>query len=69
MSRNRRDGREDAPLNPALKADHEGEYDTERTAAPLETVSVADHQHSSWPVIWLVVAGLCVALTVYLLFG
>ena len=69
MNRNTGDRRNEAPLNPALKADHEGQYDMERTAAPLETVSVANNQHSSWPMIWLIVFVLCVALTVYLLFG
>jgi hypothetical protein len=57
----------DAPLNPALQRQIDASHGTEfRGTDPMETVSVQDPDEGrSWPIIWAVVAILCVVLAVY----
>lgn len=56
------------PLNPALKSRTETVYDTRTvTPAPIDTASASEGEGEGWPVIWLVITLLCVAVTVYLL--
>lgn len=58
---------EDAPLNPALKSRTDTAYDTETsTPPPLETTGAKEGQGEGWPIVWLVVTILCVAVTIYL---
>ena len=57
----------DAPLNPALKSRTETTYDTKSSAAPADTASVQREEGRAWPMIWLIVALICVAITIYLL--
>jgi hypothetical protein len=55
-----------APLNPALKSGRDTVFDTSRsTPAPIDTASAKEGRGEGWPVIWLVVAVACVALTIY----
>jgi hypothetical protein len=55
-----------APLNPALKSGRDTVFDTSRsTPAPIETASAKEGQGEGWPVIWLVVAVVCIGLTIY----
>ena len=59
---------EDAPLNPALKSTTETVYDTTSTTpTPFDTASSKENEGEGWPVIWLVVTVVCVALAVYFL--
>lgn len=59
---------EDAPLNPALKSRSETVYDTtHRTPAPLDTTQAQEGQGEGWPLIWLVVTVVCVALAIWFL--
>jgi len=53
-------------LNPALKKTHDSTHDVGTTPPPLETVSTKENQGEGWPVIWLIVAAICVAVTLYL---
>ena len=56
------------PLNPALKSGTDPLYDTESsTPAPIDTASAQENEGEGWPVIWLVVMVIGVALTVYFL--
>lgn len=62
------DPADDAPLNPALKSRTDTTYDTDTsTPPPLETTKAKEGQGEGWPLIWLVVTVLCVAITVYLI--
>ncbi|MDT9599894.1 hypothetical protein [Sphingosinicella rhizophila] len=66
MSDPSRDQPEQAPLNPALKSRTDTTYDTETsTPGPLETTGAREGQGEGWPVIWLVVTVICVALAIY----
>lgn len=57
---------EEAPLNPALKSRTETVYDTTRvTPPPVETASAKEGEGEGWPIVWLVVTIVCVALAVY----
>lgn len=68
MSEQSRDEPRDAPLNPALKSETETVYPTkESSRAPFETASAKENQGEGWPVIWLVVTAVCVALAIYFL--
>ncbi|MCL6684129.1 hypothetical protein [Sphingomonas alba] len=68
MSDDRRDEPADAPLNPALKSSTETVYPTkESTPAPIETASAKENEGEGWPVLWLAVTIVCVALAVYFL--
>jgi hypothetical protein len=67
MSDKKPDAVADAPLNPALKRANDTTFDTERTTpAPIDTASATGSEGKGWPIVWLVVAAFCVALTVYL---
>ncbi len=59
---------DDAPLNPALKSRTETVYDTKsRSPAPYDTTSAKEGEGEGWPVAWLVVTIVGVALAVYFL--
>jgi hypothetical protein len=58
----------DGPLNPALKSRTETVYDTQNvTPAPIDTASANEGEGEGWPVVWLVVTLVCVALAIYFL--
>ncbi|PWG01733.1 hypothetical protein [Sphingosinicella humi] len=59
---------EDAPLNPALKSTTERIYDTSSSPAPVDTTSAKENEGEGWPIVWLVVLAICVALTLYFIF-
>ncbi len=62
------DDPQDAPLNPALKSTTETVYDTRNPSpAPIDTTSASEGEGEGWPVIWLVVTVVGIAITVYLL--
>jgi hypothetical protein len=68
MSDESRDSATEGPLNPALKSSTETVYDTEHvTPTPYDTASAKEGEGEGWPVIWLVVTVVCVALAVYFL--
>lgn len=68
MNDRSRDEPQDAPLNPALKKETETVYDTRVSSdAPFDTASAKENQGEGWPVIWLVVTVVCVALAIYFL--
>lgn len=68
MSDQSRDEPRDAPLNPALKSETETVYETRSSSpAPIETASAKENEGEGWPVIWLVVTVVCVALAIYFL--
>ena len=55
-------------LNPALKQRRDLTHDTSRPSpAPADTASVQRQEGRAWPIIWVVVTVLSVAITVYLL--
>jgi hypothetical protein len=58
---------DDARLNPALRREIDATHGTEfHGTDPMQTVSVKDPDEGrSWPIIWAVVAILCVVLAVY----
>ncbi|MGZ8998520.1 MAG: hypothetical protein ACXW2T_06655 [Allosphingosinicella sp.] len=59
----------DVPLNPALKSRTETTYDTTSTTpTPFDTASAKEGQGEGWPIAWLVVTILGVALAVYFIF-
>ena len=58
---------QDAPLNPALKSRKETTHDTTPSAPPVDTASVQRQEGRAWPMIWLIVTLLCVAIAIYLL--
>lgn len=68
MTENKRDTATDEPLNPALKSTRETVYNTSSTPPPLGTTGAKENQGEGWPIIWLVVVLLCLAITVYLIF-
>ena len=69
MSDANRDTATDSPLNPALKSQVDRTYDTTGTSpAPIDTASAKEEEGEGWPVVWLVVTLVCVALTLYLIF-
>ena len=68
MSDPQRDQPTDAPLNPALKSRTETVYDTKSTTpTPFDTASAKEGEGEGWPVVWLVVTLLCVAIAIYLI--
>ncbi len=68
MSDNRSDESADGPLNPALKSRTETVYDTQNvTPAPIDTASAREGEGEGWPVVWLVVTLVCIALAIYFL--
>ena len=68
MTDQSRDEPRDAPLNPALKSERETVYPTkESSRAPIDTTSAKEREGEGWPVIWLVVTIVSVALAIYFL--
>jgi hypothetical protein len=68
MSDSPRDEPTDVPLNPALKSRSETTYDTNSsTPAPVDTASAKEGEGEAWPIVWLVVFILCVAVAIYYL--
>lgn len=66
MSDPQRDQPTDAPLNPALKSRTETVYDTKSTTpTPFDTASAKEGEGEGWPIVWLVVAVIGVALAIY----
>lgn len=58
----------DIPLNPALKSEKETVYETKVSSpAPIVTTSASADDGRGWPLIWLVVTILGVALAIYFL--
>jgi hypothetical protein len=59
----------DASLNPALQRQIDSSHGTDfRGTDPMKTVSVKNpNEGRSWPMIWAIVAIVCVALAVYYL--
>jgi hypothetical protein len=58
----------DTPLNPALKSRTETVYDTKSTTpAPIDTASATEGEGEGWPMIWLVITVICIAVTLYLI--
>jgi hypothetical protein len=57
----------EAPLNPALRREIDASHGTDfRGTDPMKTVSVQDPEEGrSWPMIWAIVAIICVAVAVY----
>jgi hypothetical protein len=69
MSDQDRDQPKEGPLNPALKSTTETVYDTEhRSPAPIETASASENEGEGWPIAWLVVTIVGIALAIYFLF-
>ena len=68
MNGQSRDDSQDGPLNPALKSETETVYPTtESSPAPIETTSAKENEGEGWPVIWLVVTLVGIALAIYFL--
>ena len=68
MNEQCRDEPRDTPLNPALKSGTETIYPTtESSPAPIDTTSATENEGEGWPVIWLVVTVVGIALAVYFL--
>ena len=66
MSGNQRNPDSDAPLNPALKSTTDTVYDTTSTTpTPFDTASAKEVQGEGWPIIWLIVTIICVALAIW----
>ena len=63
-----RDRPEEAPLNPALKSTSETVYDTSHPSPPpIETTSAHEGEGEGWPIVWLIVTVLGVALAIFLM--
>lgn len=63
-----RDQPQEAPLNPALKSRTETEYDTTRSSPPpIDTTSASENEGEGWPIAWLVVTVVGIALAIYFL--
>lgn len=57
-----------AALNPDIKKRHDEIYNTEHSAAPLETTHAHEgSQGEGWPWVWLIVMVVSVLLAIYLL--
>lgn len=68
MNEQSKDEQRDVPLNPALKSETETVYPTEDSSpAPIETTSASENEGEGWPVVWLVVTIVGVALAIYFL--
>jgi hypothetical protein len=57
----------DAAINPAIHREIDATHGTEfKGTDPMRTVSVQDPDEGrSWPIVWAVVAIVCVALAIY----
>ena len=68
MTDQSKDERRDIPLNPALKSETETVYPTkESSPAPFDTTSAKEREGEGWPIIWLVVTLVCIALAIFFL--
>ncbi len=68
MANPTQDDPQDAPLNPALKSTTETVYDTRNPSPPpIDTTSASEGEGEGWPVIWLVVTVVGIAIAAYLL--
>lgn len=68
MTERNKDTPQDVPLNPALKSETDTVYETEVSSpAPIDTASAKENEGEAWPIIWLGVTVICVALAVYFL--
>jgi hypothetical protein len=68
MSDPSRDRPEESPLNPALKTTTETVYDTKHPSPPpIDTASAHEGEGEGWPVVWLIVTVLGVALAIFLM--
>ena len=66
MNKRSNDDIRNVPLNPALKSQTETVYPTtESSPAPIDTTSATKTDGRGWPVVWLVVTVLGVALAIY----
>lgn len=54
-----------AGLNPALKAERDTSHDVRRSPGPLETTGAHEGQGGVWPIVWLVVTVVGIALAVW----
>lgn len=63
------DPEQDPELNPSLKRRRETAHDTTRsTPGPADSASVQHDEGRAWPMIWLIVTLLSVAIAIYLIF-
>ncbi|WP_294122322.1 hypothetical protein [Sphingomonas sp.] len=61
-----RDQPKEAPLNPALKTTTETVYDTKHPSPPpIDTASAHEGEGERWPIVWLIVTVLGVALAIF----
>ena len=68
MSDPTRDQPKEVPLNPALKSTTETVYDTTNPSPPpIDTASAKEGEGEGWPIAWLIVAVVGVALAIYFL--
>jgi hypothetical protein len=68
MNEQPKDDSQDVPLNPALKSETETIYPTEESSpAPIDTTSAKENEGEGWPVIWLVVTIVGIALAIWFL--
>jgi hypothetical protein len=59
---------DDAPLNPALKREHDPSYGPDQSGAdPMDTVSVKKDEGAAWPMIWAVTTIVCVIVAIVLI--
>ena len=66
MNKQSNDETPNVPLNPALKSETETVYPTsESSPAPIDTTSATKTDGQGWPIAWLVVTVLGVALAIY----
>ena len=68
MSDDPKDPDRDSKLNPALKSRVETSHNTSISSrAPHETASVQHEEGRAWPMIWMAVTLLGIAIVIYLL--
>jgi hypothetical protein len=66
MIKQSNDDTRNIPLNPALKSETETVYPTTKSSpAPIDTTSATKDDGKGWPIVWLVVTVLGVALAIY----
>lgn len=68
MDNSKNEPSRDSPLNPALKSETETVYPTKhRSPSPYDSTSTKVNQGEGWPVIWLIVTLVGIALAIYFL--
>lgn len=61
--------RHEAGLNPTLRQRTEKAHDTEHPSLPpAESASVQHEEGRAWPMVWLIVTIVCVAIGIWLIF-